>query len=617
MEQRANNVITVNKPEIQLFLLWSNARYKEREIIQELRSQFDIVEIYEIFWNKNIFKKNLERFYCEKIRGKIKHTGTDKFLLITVRDNSPKYQYMQTLKGFEMVNMKTLSLKQKFRKLTDGGYKVHSTNDIKEVDKNLSFLIGESYDDYYKRTLDKSWGENNTYIQITEQPKGTNGWDSFDDVFYFLNSSCKYVVLRGFNSSDGDIDLLVEDCNVIKYLLNGKFVKTNRYKSKLEITVDGKKYILDLRYVGDNYYCEKWEQDILKNRVLCAGDYYVPNQKDFFYSLIYHIFFHKKSPSRKYDAVLENLLPHFYNGVEKDNHNLYLKLLYKFMDANDYFPIEPKDRKVKYNPYQIRKMWWLHKLEKYGFEDVVSVEINKKPASGFEIFFTANKDNRKVFIKCGNGDYDAKKEYEVDKVLKAEDSKHIVNTIMYRNFENNKMFLAMDYIDAITLDKALNSDLSPEIMNNMFESLYEIGQLLYKNKFIHRDLHYENFMVESDGNIKLIDFQHLLGGDFKENIENIKDPKHLRGTNKHLRPAPFVWDDMYSIWKIMQKFPKDKIKNYDEKISDIKSKVGKQRYYFMDNKFSFGTYFKFKMLIVYKLLNFIHKPFRKNRFKIN
>ena len=134
----------IDKTEIQLFLLWGNARHKESEIIEEIKSQFEIVEMYEIAWDKDIFKQNLERFYCEKIRGKIKHTGTDKFLLVTIRDKSPQYEYMQTLKGYELVNSKILSLKKKFRKLTGGGYKIHSTNDIGEVDKNLVFLINKS-----------------------------------------------------------------------------------------------------------------------------------------------------------------------------------------------------------------------------------------------------------------------------------------------------------------------------------------------------------------------------------------------------------------------------------------------------------------------------------------
>ena len=79
------------KPEIQLFILWSNARNKENEIIKDISENLKILEIYEIEWSKKLFLQNLTRFYCEKIRTKIKHTGKGKFLLITVLDETQDY----------------------------------------------------------------------------------------------------------------------------------------------------------------------------------------------------------------------------------------------------------------------------------------------------------------------------------------------------------------------------------------------------------------------------------------------------------------------------------------------------------------------------------------------
>lgn len=257
-----------------------------------------------------------------------------------------------------------------------------------------------------------------------------------------------------------------------------------------------------------------------------------------------------------------------------------------------------------------RKTWWQKKIVEYGFEDISSVKIDKKPTSGFEFFFIANKDGKKAFIKCGKGDFYAKKEYEIYKILHAIEPKHFPEAIMFELLEDNKMFLAMDYIDGITLNKINFKEVQDEYLNKAFESLYNIGQTLYEKKYIHRDFHCENLIVESDGNIKCIDFQHLLGEGFPESDENIKNPKNLRGTNKKLRPAPYVWDDMFSIWKIMQRFPKNRIEDYDVKISDIKSKVGKLCYYFMDNKFSLKTYKNMKILVVYKIINLLCKPFR-------
>lgn len=601
----------MDKTEIQLFLLWGKARRQESEIINEISKNFEIIEIYEIHWDKKLFKLNLERFYCENLRNKIKHTGTDSFLLITFRDFSPTYEYRHTLKGYEIVNSKILSLKQQFRKLTGGGYKIHSTNDINEVNNNLVFLINKSYNDYFKETEGKVWNKEDKYIQITEQPKGTYGWSSFEEILYVLNSSAKYVILRNFDKNDRDIDILVDNYKRIKYLLNGKFIKTNKYKSKLQVQCEGKNFILDLRYISDNYYCEKWEEDILDNRIFKNG-YYAPSDIDLLYSLIYHVEFHKKQTSYKYDETLKELANKYIKDEEiRYSHEFYLKKLNEYMDKMDYYPINPNDRKVKYNPTNIRRMFYICILEKYGIKVLETLAINKKPTSGFDAFFLAEYNSEKVFIKFGNGNYDAKKEYKVYEALRKQDEKHIPKPIMYKNLANNKMFIVTEFIEGETLDKISYDEISSEKINNIFDSLIEIGELLFNNRFIHRDLHTGNLIVEADGNVKLVDMQHLLGLGFPENQANIKHPIRLRGTNKHLRPAPYVWDDMYSIWKILQKFPNTEVIGFDSKISQIKSKIGKLRNYFLNNKFPLEAYLKPKSLIIYKGLHTITKPLKK------
>ena len=105
--------------------------------------------------------------------------------------------------------------------------------------------------------------------------------------------------------------------------------------------------------------------------------------------------------------------------------------------------------------------------------------------------------------------------------------------------------------------------------------------------------------------------QHVIGSRFPELSDNLINPKKIRGTNKRLRPYLFVFDDMFSVYHILKKFPNNKIKGYDEKIKDIKSKIGKLRNYFFDNKFPISSYFKYNLLLFYKILNSIIKPFRK------
>jgi hypothetical protein len=109
-----------------------------------------------------------------------------------------------------------------------------------------------------------------------------------------------------------------------------------------------------------------------------------------------------------------------------------------------------------------RKTWWQNKIVEYGFEDISSVKIDKKPTSGFEFFFIANKDGKKAFIKCGKGDFYAKKEYEIYKILHAIEPKHFPDAIMFELLEDNKMFFSFedeisDYANWIAYNRVLLS----------------------------------------------------------------------------------------------------------------------------------------------------------------
>ena len=56
---------------------------------------------------------------------------------------------------------------------------------------------------------------------------GTNGWESFDELFYVLNECEEYLILRNsdnisldyYQNNSGDIDVLVKDKNRFRYIL--------------------------------------------------------------------------------------------------------------------------------------------------------------------------------------------------------------------------------------------------------------------------------------------------------------------------------------------------------------------------------------------------------------
>jgi len=259
---------------------------------------------------------------------------------------------------------------------------------------------------------------------------------------------------------------------------------------------------------------------------------------------------------------------------------------------------------------------WIELLSAdFGFKNIQKFKVadNKRPCSGFDYFFTADAvetgggGDLKVFVKCGQGDSYAKKEFEIYELLNSQNSKYFPKPIAYKHFSDGGMLLATEYIAGKPLYKNSIAEYSVEQQNNMFNSLYDIANILFDNHFIHRDIHQENLIVKEDGIINLIDFQHIIGNGYLENQENIEFPKKMRGTNKRFRPHPFVWDDMVTIYKMLRWFDEFPIEGRDVKLNQLKSRFGKLRYYFLDNKFPLKAYLNFKWLIYFKIANVFYK----------
>ena len=97
----------------------------------------------------------------------------------------------------------------------------------------------------------------------------------------------------------------------------------------------------DLRHVGDNYYCEKWERDMLAEREDPGKGFYTPNRENYRWSLLYHALIHKPVVSEEYRAKLGELFD-FPEGE-------YLQELRNFLAAKNYSITIPDDFSVYAN----------------------------------------------------------------------------------------------------------------------------------------------------------------------------------------------------------------------------------------------------------------------------
>lgn len=107
-----------------------------------------------------------------------------------------------------------------------------------------------------------------------------------------------------------DIDLLVNDYFLIKNILDGFSATNNRYddgKNRIlnYVIINNKKVLFDFRFVGDNYYDTKLQQDMLDTRIKHPNGFFIPNPEIHLYTLIYHAIIHKPKISPTYVKIFK------------------------------------------------------------------------------------------------------------------------------------------------------------------------------------------------------------------------------------------------------------------------------------------------------------------------
>ena len=171
-----------------------------------------------------------------------------------------------------------------------------------------------------------------------------------EDLFITLNEAgVEYLVLRNYENllepeiyvdGHGDIDMLCSNSHEIVNLIDARPLTPDKSGMRGDgihygIEVDGKPVKLDLRHVGDGYYCTKWEQDMLERREkhVC---FYVMTENDYFYSLVYHAVLQKRSLSDEYSARLWEMSKNCGLDVSAPSEKEYLRLLQNYMRNNGY-----------------------------------------------------------------------------------------------------------------------------------------------------------------------------------------------------------------------------------------------------------------------------------------
>lgn len=135
-------------------------------------------------------------------------------------------------------------------------------------------------------------------------------FDTLEQLFDAI-ADVRYVVLRnyeefetmGFLQNHPDIDFLCENRTQMVESLHLKPRRRKEDGIHYYVEIAGNRVSVDLRTVGDGYLDAAWEQEILQHRV-GKDNYYVVQDTDYFYSLLYHVIVQKHTVAEDYKVRL-------------------------------------------------------------------------------------------------------------------------------------------------------------------------------------------------------------------------------------------------------------------------------------------------------------------------
>ena len=395
------NFETEYSTDLHIVIIWSKARIKQKEIIEELNNNFKIIDCMEISWSHDNIDDNFHRIYdvapTGGIAGKRNEVGDGSFIVVIIEDLNPQYQYRFDASGrFKIVNSNIVDKKNLFRKWVGGSYMVHSTDSLKEFFNNSILLFG--YDNTFKILENNKW--NNQISKVSRDLVGADGWDSIEQLFEILNLTTQYVVLRGvYNIEEnvknltGDIDILCSNIGEFTASANAKNIWNS--KNFYHVNIAGQNVLFDIRYVGDDYFDKEWQKNIIRNRIRTSNNIYIPEIDDYFFSHLYHAHIHKPYFYEKYIERLDELSTKIGIDDFKDNYrknDYVLKLLRGFLLVNNYEFTIPKDEQVYLNIKFISRLQQINSFKIY--QRIASVKIKnfpKKTLNSIKLLVKRNK----------------------------------------------------------------------------------------------------------------------------------------------------------------------------------------------------------------------------------
>ncbi len=573
----------MKQAELHLVLVWSKALYKLTAIEEDIRKNFVIADIFNVVWDADLFSENLTRFYGQSLPPdsfKEQHCGNGPFTLFVVVDKNPRYGFRRTSRGTEYVNTNLFDAKQRYRELTGGGHKIHTTNTVRECRHDLYLLLGKTYQATLQAYLRGEQRPVATPTDLHRNVSGHGGWKDLAQLFEALNECLDYVVLRNFEylpyafSSElhGDIDFLVD--NVFNAVCIMDADHTGGYKdSRHFVTIGGKRLPVDLLYVGDGYYDSAWAEDILDDRILNDKGIHVPSPEHQYYALSYHVFHHKRAISADYPQELQKRAADIgMAGNDDDNLDVHFLRLQTYLSNNEYAITTPVDATAEHDRrFFFRNRTVTRELARAGFVEptiIKTAQAKKNFLSTKQIYFKARcvKDGSTVFVKWNGEAKLLEHEFFILQRCNEACPAHFPKPLFCGG--GKYPFLAMEFLEGTEACTSLDP-------GAVVAALCAISDTLNTCRIVHRTISPAN-LVFAKNSLCLVDFK--LAFDAAHDILPERDL--FRTNNRRFYdaisqfcPEAMTWDDAHALFVIA-------CQQYDIPVSglrELRNRIGRLR----------------------------------------
>lgn len=281
---------------LSFFLLWESVYSDYEKILDSIDKSFKIIYEIDLNWTSENFPYNLSRLYrlhISQVSDAVADRGlsTGKLKLIIVETKGDRELY-QTFSGrVEYVYSDIMNFKEELRAKYKNNV-VHSANSEEEFIRDILLLVG--LDNFHRIQSRTNLG------LIASDLAGVNGWSSFDELFSYLNLTLDYVVLRnsqelieGAIDKILDVDLLVSDQGIFLSISGASYSYPRSVgASSCTVRVSNTDVIFDATSIGDGYYCQAWQRDVIERRKFTTF-LYTPSIEDEYFCYIYHLALHK------------------------------------------------------------------------------------------------------------------------------------------------------------------------------------------------------------------------------------------------------------------------------------------------------------------------------------